>query len=293
MMSEDYIKEVLYSQQMDPLIIVLVLGISFVLGAIHAMGPGHGKSLMAAYLVGSRSRLRDVFLLAGSITISHVISVIAIGVIALLLMDFFWSEKANMWLSLISGIFIIAIGLWLLVRRVNVWRKTKTVQDQSETGEKENFSGKFRITGVVCDHNMLAPDSGLSNTYSHSYTHHHEHEQNGAHHHHHHHHYDTNVSVWSNIWLGISAGLVPCPKALVILLLAISLQKTTLGIIIIIVFSLGLAFALVMLGFILVKASHLLEGRFEDHRIQFLPVLGSVIIVGLGLFLTIRTWQLF
>jgi ABC-type nickel/cobalt efflux system permease component RcnA len=290
MMSEDYIKEVLYSQQLNPLIIVLVMGISFILGAIHAMGPGHGKSLMAAYLVGSRSRLRDVFLLAASITLSHVISVIAIGVIALLLMDFFWSEKANMWLSLISGIFIITIGIWLLFRRLNVWRKTKAVQGKTDPEEKGNFSGGFKVAGIVHNHGALSSDLRHSSTHIHSHHHNNEHVHNSNHHHHH---YDTNTSVWSNIWLGISAGLVPCPKALVILLLAISLQKTILGIIIIIVFSLGLASALVILGYILVKASHLLEGKFEDHRIQFLPVLGSAIIVGLGLFLTIRTWQLF
>ena len=289
-MSENYIKEMLYSQQPDPLIIVLVLGISFILGAIHAMGPGHGKSLMAAYLVGSRSRLRDVFLLAGSITISHVISVIAIGVIALLLMDFFWSEKANMWLSLISGIFIIAIGIWLLIKRLTVWRKTKAVQETTDPEEKGDSSGGFKIISESHDHNSLSSQQGHSHNHLHAHSHNHEHEPNKGHQHHH---YDTNVSFWSNIWLGISAGLVPCPKALVILLLAISLQKTTLGIIIIVVFSLGLASALVVLGYILVKASHLLEGRFEDHRIQFLPVLGSAIIVGLGLFLTIRTWQLF
>jgi len=286
MLSEDYIKEILYSQQITPLIIILVLGISFILGTIHAMGPGHGKSIMAAYLVGSRSRLRDVFLLAGSITISHVISVIAIGVIALFLMDFFWSEKANLWLSLASGMFIIAIGIWLLVKRFHVWKKSKPVQVRTKLEKNEELLDRNELASEILNSNMVSHQHGQDHTHSHA--HNHNHSKN-----HHHYHYNTNISIWSNIWLGISAGLVPCPKALVILFLAISLQKITLGIIIIVVFSLGLASALVILGFILVKASYLLKDRFDDHRIQILPVFGSVIIIGLGLFLTIRTWQMF
>ncbi|RQW03234.1 MAG: nickel transporter, partial [Calditrichaeota bacterium] len=99
--------------------------------------------------------------------------------------------------------------------------------------------------------------------------------------------------LWTNISLGISGGIVPCPKALVILLLAISLQKTFLGIIIISVFSLGLAAVLVTIGIVLVKASHLIKGRLEGKSIQIIPVAGAVIIIGLGLFLTYRTIQLF
>lgn len=277
MMSDDYLKEVLYSQQLSPLVLIMVLTISFILGAIHALGPGHGKSLMAAYLVGSRGHLRDVFILATSITISHVISVIMIGIIALLLMDFFWSEKASIWISMASGIFIIMIGVWLLVKRFNIWKKVRFASGR--TGLKKQ---KVEVKGS--DPDTQPPDSNATSQH-HTQTHKH-HEESRRH-------LSKSISIWSNVGLGISAGLVPCPKALVILLLAISLQKITLGITIIIVFSLGLAVVLVILGIILVKASYLLEERFEDQRIQFLPVLGSCIIIVLGLFLIIRTWQLF
>jgi ABC-type nickel/cobalt efflux system permease component RcnA len=78
-MNQDLIKEVLYYQEISPGVLILVLAIAFVLGAIHALGPGHGKSLMASYLVGSRGRIRDVFTLGITITISHIFSVVIIG----------------------------------------------------------------------------------------------------------------------------------------------------------------------------------------------------------------------
>jgi nickel/cobalt exporter len=120
--------------------------------------------------------------------------------------------------------------------------------------------------------------------------HHHSHENHhGESGDHSHHHYHPELSLWSNIALGISGGIVPCPKALVILLLAISLQRITLGLAIISVFSLGLAAVLIAVGIITIRASDLLKSKFENRRLQFLPLIGSVVIIGLGIFLTYRT----
>ncbi len=233
------------------------------LGAIHALGPGHGKSLMAAYLVGVRGKVKDAIILALSITFSHVFSVIVIGFVVFLLMNVFWSEKISLWLGVISGVFICAIGLWLLIQRLHFYQVKQKIISQAPR------------------------HSGLENFY---HTHHHHHSSDS--HTHHHSNNDSNLSLWSNISLGISSGIVPCPKALVILLLAISLQKIILGIIIITVFSLGMALVLMAIGIILVKASHLLKDRFQSKWTQLLPVLGSIIIIVLGLVITLRTIQL-
>lgn len=262
-MNEDFIKEALYSPEANPLFLALVLGVAFILGAIHALGPGHGKSLMAAYLVGVRGKIKDAIILALSITFSHVFSVIVIGFVVFLLMNVFWSEKISLWLGVISGIFICAIGLWLLIQRLHLYQvKQKTISQAPRHPVLENFH--------------------------HDHHHHHSH----ANHTHRHSYNDSNLSLWSNISLGISSGIVPCPKALVILLLAISLQKIILGITIITVFSLGMALVLMAIGITLVKASHLLKDRFQSKWTQLLPVLGSIIIIALGLVITLRTVQL-
>ncbi|UCE06457.1 MAG: sulfite exporter TauE/SafE family protein [bacterium] len=260
-MNQDILKEVLYYQQLSLPIILLVLAVAFILGAIHSLGPGHGKSLMAAYLIGSTGRIRDAVILALTITVSHVFSVIIVGILALWLMDFFFPEKISKWLGLFSGAAIFAIGIWLLITRYKVFRN--------------KAMGNNFLSKNVHEHNHSSPEKS------------HSHSRTGTHDHYYH--YNPNFSIWSNIALGISGGIVPCPKAIVILLLAISLHKITLGISIIVVFSLGISLVLVSLGIILVKAGHLLKGRFVDKRLQFIPIIGALVVIGLGIFLVIRT----
>ncbi len=298
-MNQDIVKEILYYQHLSPGIVALVLGVAFVLGAIHALSPGHGKSLMAAYLIGSKGKVSDAVILGATITISHVISVILVGVLVLLVADFFWSEKLSLWIGLFSGLLIFGIGIWLFISRLRLFRKGgrfSGIKNKNKPGVTPH-SAIMQNSAIITDLNNISasgPTRGalvflpISN---HSHHHHsgHSHEHDDEHSHHH---YDPNLSVWNNIMLGISGGIVPCPKAIVILLLAISLQRITLGIIIILAFSLGLAAVLMAIGIIMVRASHLLKNRFEDKRIQLLPVLGSSIIIGLGVFLTIRTAML-
>ena len=292
-MNQNIVKEILYNQNISPAIMALVLGVAFVLGAIHAMGPGHGKSLMAAYLVGAKGKVQDALVLGLTITISHVFSVIVIGLVALQVADFFKTEKVSLWLGLVSGILIVGIGLWLFVSRFrNLRRKSAR---ENFVGLEKSQSGELQL-GVIAP---VEANSCLTSQERHSYylandslIHSHPNGEGHTHsqgHGHHHHHYNPDMSLWSNIALGVSGGIVPCPKALVILLLAISLQRIGLGIVIISVFSLGLAAVLIAIGIIMVKASHLLKGKFEDRRIQFLPVLGSLVIIALGLFLSVRT----
>lgn len=273
-MNHDIVKEVLYYENLSLPVFLLVLTVAFILGAIHALGPGHGKSLMAAYLIGSTGRIRDAIVLAMAITLSHVFSVIVIGLVALWLADFFWPETISKWLGLFSGIAIFAIGLWLLITRYKMF--------------KQKTPGRNFTLQKVHTHNSeilskIAPFN-VSNAAHHSNS-----DTQKTKHFNHHHPYDPNASIWSNIALGISGGIIPCPKAIVILLLAISLQKIAFGIIVILAFSFGISFVLVALGIIMVKATYLLKGRFEDKRVQILPIVGAVVIVGLGVVLTVRT----
>lgn len=260
-MSYEYIKQALYEPTLSWPVIFLILGVAFVLGALHALGPGHGKGLMAAYLVGSKGRIIDALVLALTLTISHVASVLALGFITLWISDFFMPEKMSKWLGFISGLSIIGIGFWLLLSRLKSFRRQKTTKIQTTF------------------HTHLHPHS-------------HPHDDPGILKTHSHHHHQAKFSFWQNIALGVSGGIVPCPKALVILLLAISLQKIALGITIIIVFSLGLAFVLITLGIVMLKAAYLLKGRLEDQRIQIFPLIGALLIMILGFYWTIRAFVL-
>jgi ABC-type nickel/cobalt efflux system permease component RcnA len=79
-MTQEIITEFLYSNETTLPFLLIVFATAFILGAIHALGPGHGKSLMAAYLIGSRGRIRDTLVLALTLTISHVFSVVILGI---------------------------------------------------------------------------------------------------------------------------------------------------------------------------------------------------------------------
>ncbi|MEA1946774.1 MAG: sulfite exporter TauE/SafE family protein [Thermodesulfobacteriota bacterium] len=254
------LKEALYQQNISLPVLLTILFVAFILGALHALGPGHGKTLMAAYLVGSKGRVIDAIVLALTLTVTHVLSVLILGFIALWISDFFMPEMIAKWMGLFSGSSIVAIGVWLFCSRFKV------------------LKNKY----VNHDHDHSHPVAPVPRAA----------EVSGRHSHHgenHHHHYDSNLSFFNNVALGVSGGMVPCPKALVILLLAISLQKITLGILIVVVFSFGLSLVLVVLGIVMIKASHLIKGRLEGHSLQYIPIIGAVIIVGVGVFWSIRS----
>src|ERR1035438_4787697 len=93
--------------------ILLALGASFVLGAAHALTPGHGKTIVAAYLVGSRGTLKHAAFLGAMVTFTHTISVFALGLATLFFFRFVMPETITQWLGVISGLSIVGIGLWM------------------------------------------------------------------------------------------------------------------------------------------------------------------------------------
>lgn len=100
----------------SPLLMAMALGLAFFLGAAHSLSPGHGKSLVAAYLVGSRGRISDAVKLALIVTASHVGGVILLGLLLLASSSFIDIRAIHPWLGVASGLCICAIGYWMLAR---------------------------------------------------------------------------------------------------------------------------------------------------------------------------------
>ena len=96
---------------------IAALAISFVLGGLHALTPGHGKAIVAAYLVGSKGRVIDAVFLGIVVTFTHTFSVIALGIVMLVAQGFA-PEDVVPWLSLFSGVLIVGIGAWLLTKNM-------------------------------------------------------------------------------------------------------------------------------------------------------------------------------
>ena len=233
--------------------LVLAIAGAFLWGAMHSLTPGHGKTLVGAYLMGERATPKHALILAMTTTITHTLGVFALGLVALFAAKYVLPEQLYPWFSLASGVMVVAIGLSL-----------------------------FR--------NRMASPKQPPDYHPHTHEHHpHTHEHDN-HHHDHHHPIDKGVSISSLLALGISGGLLPCPAALVLLLGAIAVHKTALGLILVICFSLGLSAVLTGLGLLLVYAKTWFKrvpssprfGKISPRFVKALPALSAIGITLIG-----------
>lgn len=104
---------------LSPSMMLSGLGIAIIAGAGHAFSPGHGKTMVAAYLVGSKGTPQQAILLGLVTTITHTVSVFALGILALLLSQYVLPEQLYPVLSLLSGLIVCGVGFWLLDRHLN------------------------------------------------------------------------------------------------------------------------------------------------------------------------------
>src|SRR5580692_8200681 len=114
----DYLPRLLHQEQLTPWMIAVAIGIAFVLGAAHALTPGHGKTIVAAYLVGSRGTLKHAVFLGAMVTLTHTITVFLLGLATLFLFQYVVPQKLTQVLGAISGLSIVAIGGWMLYKRL-------------------------------------------------------------------------------------------------------------------------------------------------------------------------------
>lgn len=254
--SGDKIKK-LITQPLTLQLAIIALVVSFVLGGLHALTPGHGKAVVAAYLVGSKGRIIDAIFLGLVVTFTHTFSVISIGILLLFAKERIAQEDVVLWLSLVSGLLIVGIGGWLLAKNMKLY-----------------YSGAARNHGHDHEHTH---SHGNGHTHSHGIGHKHSHVPT------------ERTGFWSLLSLGISGGIVPCVDALIGLLFAISLNKLTWGVIILCAFSLGLAAVLVAIGILMVMAKPVIE-RFTGRGIwlQRLPIISATVVIVLGAVLVFK-----
>lgn len=220
-------------------------------GAAHAFSPGHGKAIVAGYLIGTRGRPRDAFMLGLIVTVTHTAGVFALGGVTLLLSAFIVPEQLYPWLNLVSALLVVGVGLTILRWRVKVWRRG----------------------------DALGGDHSTDHSHGHSHSH-------GGHSHSHGPATDGRGGL---LGIGISAGIIPCPTALVVLLAAISLQRVGYGLVLIVAFSFGLAAAVTGIGLIAVTARRTFSRMSLDGpAIRALPAISAVAVLGLGFAMTLR-----
>jgi nickel/cobalt transporter (NicO) family protein len=114
----DYLPRLLHQQELTPGMMAIALGVAFLLGAAHALTPGHGKTIVAAYLVGSRGTLKHAVFLGAMVTFTHTVSVFLLGLATLFLFHYVVPQNVIQVLGAVSGLSIVAIGGWMLFTRL-------------------------------------------------------------------------------------------------------------------------------------------------------------------------------
>jgi ABC-type nickel/cobalt efflux system permease component RcnA len=222
------------------------------LGALHALEPGHGKTIVAAYLVGSRGTARHAVLLGIVVTAAHTAGVYLLGAATLYASRYIVPEQLYPWLGAISGLSVAGLGIFIFLRN---WT--------GETGEHSHVPGERHSHWFLSMFRQGAASvSGPA---------------------------ERALSLRQLIMLGITGGIVPCPAALVVLLSAFSLHRIGFGLFLITAFSFGLAAVLVIVGLTMVYAKRAMSSRVRpgSTALRYLPFLSSAFMVALGIGITV------
>lgn len=246
---------------------------AFILGAFHALEPGHGKTVVAAYLVGSKGRVYEAVLLGAVVTFTHTFSIIVLAAIAKYAATSFTDAELHTYLGLIAAVLILGVGLWMMFSR---WKALRGGHSHGHRHHHPHGHGHHSHGEGHSHGHSHAP------VLEHDWEHKHIHSHGPfGHSHHHHPEPGERITLWSLFALGISGGLVPCPAAFALLLAAVSAGALAKGLSLVLVFSLGLAATLVAIGIGVVKAAGF-AGRFMDtEKVAPYAGMASAILVTL------------
>ncbi|MGH2593856.1 MAG: nickel/cobalt transporter [Anaerolineae bacterium] len=294
---DDAFTQLIILQDLTPLTLLFALGVSFVWGALHALSPGHGKTVVAAYLVGTRGTARHAVTLGLTVTLTHTAGVFALGLVTLFASNYILPEQLYPWLSLASGLLVIGIGLTLLVTRYRAARSGRSLIPQLHAhADHHHAHHPHHDQGHVHDqqHDDHVHDHHHDHDHAHDHQHgDHVHDHHPADHAHDHGHthdpYDANgrITLRSLLALGISGGLIPCPTALVVLLSAIALGRVGFGLMLIVAFSAGLAAVLMAIGLLFVQGRRLFDRiPAENRMLRLLPLAGAFLVIVTGVVMT-------
>ena len=287
---------------------------AFWIGAVHAATPGHGKTIAAAYIVGARGKPVDAVILGIFVTLSHTSGIVLVGILATLGLPGVVPQRVEAWLALATGVLVIVIGLWTLwtqrelilqlqgvaarpvpdVSQSNPAQTTLRFRPHTQHQGRElhhgshQHDGHFHTHGAAHDHAHGAHEADHKHDeeagyHSHGWGFKHTHDLKLA--------TSNRPGLWILIGLGIAGGLLPDPAALTILLNALAQGKVMLGLATVVVFSVGFAATLVIVGVIAAKAGQKILDWLAGPWAMRLQVATSLLIIVVGAILTFGAWR--
>jgi len=293
--------------------VLLTFLVAIVLGALHALEPGHGKTLLAVSLVGARATVRQAAILAGALTVAHTIGVLALGVAINLFKGYFVPENIYPWITLLSGIAIAVIGARAVQKQLLARRQPALAHAHAGVAEHGHDHVHHALeSGRAHDHGHVHHTHGHGAGHTHDHTRHahghesahthdhalHSHGPDHDHDHAHPHAHDADdleharshaipgsapLKFGGTVWAAMSGGIAPCPAALVVLLAALAFNEVLYGIFVIIAFSFGLATTLTGLGIAVVRGAGWLQRRPQfDRFVRVGPLVSAAVISTIG-----------
>ena len=272
---------------LQPRAALLTLLGALLLGAVHALSPGHGKTIVGAYLIGSRGTPRHALFLGLTVTITHTLGVFALGFATLYASRYVVPERLFPILSLLSAGLVLLMGIVLLIQRGRIARNSLAAANFAPLHMLRPI--KPGVLAPVLARGLMFTSASSSigtSMHSHGGGPMHSHLPPGA--------SGEKITWRSLLTLGISGGLVPCPSAMVLLLGAVALNKTAYGMLLVVAFSVGLAITLTLVGLAFLHARNRFLGRSVRSRwAQWLPVMSACTIIVLGVALCVAALRSF
>lgn len=261
---------------------VALFFMALLLGGLHGFEPGHSKTMIAAYIIATRGTIGQALLLGLSAAISHSLIVWILAFLALNYGDEMIGEQLEPLFMMGSGILVLFLAIWMF------WQARRSdTHGQTDRGHAA--------------HDHAHPHD------HHAHDHDHHHTGTGNHHHSDHGHLAVDAharahardlehrlkkgpaSTWQTVLFGLSGGLVPCPAAITVFLLCLHLGKTSLGIVLVSAFSLGLAVVLMTFGTVAALGLSAITSRTRlfDRFLGFAPYVSAYLIAFIGVIMLV------
>jgi len=277
----------------DPLVVLGALLLAIALGALHALEPGHGKTLLAVSLVGARATPRQAVILAVALTVAHTAGVLALGFVVLAATRWIVPEQIYPWITLASGLFVTILGARAVAREVR--KRLPIAHVHAHVHPQAQPHAHDHVHAPGRHHHLHAEHA--------THVHHHHGDPHGDHGHDHAHPHDHDhaqlddvaharahaipgtapLTFRTAVIAAASGNVAPCPAALVVLLAAISLHRIGYGLALIVAFSVGLALVLTVLGIAVVRSAAWLVARPQFDRVaRFAPLVTASVIAVVG-----------
>ena len=282
----------LFRADLTPLIAVLSILLAMALGAGHALTPGHGKTLMAAYLVGTRGTVRHAAGLGLAVTVSHTLGILFLALLVTGAESLLPADVVVRTIPIVAALAFVAIGGAMLFSELRRRLRARALTVAAHAADDDHGHAHDHAdhhhggpsdhdNGGPSDHDHGDPRESLPGEHSHGGIRH-SHLPT-----------DDRTLSWRNLFaLGLAGGIIPSTNALIILLGTIVAGRAAFGIVLVVAFGLGMALVLGGVGALMVLARERLErlpvtsslGRAARHA----PLAAAVVVLSVGLWLTVQ-----